>query len=129
MSYEEYTWAEWENKYKPIKNHLVNDPDQELFETYGEEVEYVDSVEPNRVWTYVQGDSSMIITAGFVYINRIGYYITENPWESLDEYVLVSVDEECKCYNEDGYEDNYGDYGRADCPECEGSGYVTTYID
>jgi hypothetical protein len=129
--YTEYQgWNEWADKYKPIKNHLVSDPDQQMFETYGEELEYVQSVEPNRIWTYLQGDMSDLICAGYHFVNRIGYYITEVPWTNEDDYVLLSVEEECKCYSED--EDvmatRNDEYGDPSCVECEGYGYVTNYV-
>jgi hypothetical protein len=72
---------------------------------------------------------SDLIVAGYHYVNRLGYYITEIPWEDEDDYALLSVEVECECYNEEGYEDNNGEYGRADCPECEGYGMVTKYVD
>lgn len=120
-------WNKWEEKYKPIKNKFSKDPDETMFETYGEEVEYVRNVDPKYVWTYLQGDMSDLICAGYHYVNRLGYYITAVPWENEDEYVLLSVEEECQCYDEEGYEN--GEYGNPDCQECEGSGYVTNYVD
>jgi hypothetical protein len=127
-TYTEYQgWDKWEEKFKPIKNHLVNDPDQQMFETYGKEVEYVANYDPKYVWTYLQGDMSDLVVAGYHYVNRLGYYITEVPWEDEDDYALLSVQEECECYEEEGHEN--GEYGKDDCPECEGYGYVTKYID
>jgi hypothetical protein len=70
---------------------------------------------------------SDLVVAGVAYVNRLHYYVTEVPWENEDDYVLVSVEEECACYNEEGYED--GEYGKSDCDECEGYGYVTKYVD
>lgn len=126
--YTEYQgWTAWEDKFKPIKNHLVNDPDQRMFETYGEEVEFVRNYDNKYVWTYLQGDMSDLVCAGYHYVNRLGYYISEVPWENEDDYALLSVEVECECYNEEGYED--GEYGRADCEECEGNGHITKYID
>jgi hypothetical protein len=119
-------WNEWEDKFKPIKNDLVADPDQQMFETYGEELDYVLSIDNNRVWTYVQGDMCDLILAGYHLVNRIGYYITEIPWQNEDDYVLLSIEEECVCYNEDGYED--GETGDINCLECEGYGHVTKYV-
>ena len=29
-------WQKWEDQFKPIHNHFSNDPDQQMFETYGE---------------------------------------------------------------------------------------------
>lgn len=120
-------WNQWDSKYRPIKNHLVRDPDQQMFETYGEELEFVQAQDPRYIWTYLQGDMSDLICAGYHFVNRLGYYISSVPWEDEDEYVLLSVEEECECYNEEGYED--GEYGRTDCTLCEGSGYVTNYVD
>jgi hypothetical protein len=119
-------WKAWEEKYKPIKNKFRKDPDELSFETYGEELEFVKSQDPRYVWTNVQGDMSDLIVAGYSYVNRLSYYITEVPWENEDEYALLSVEEECECYNEDGYDN--GEMGRANCPECEGYGLVTKYV-
>lgn len=127
MSFTEYQgWNEWADKYKPIKNHLVSDPDQQMFETYGEELEFVQSVEPNRIWTYLQGDMSDLICAGYHFVNRLGYYISEVPWTNEDDYVLLSVEVECECYDEDAYDD--GGFGNPACTKCEGYGMITEYV-
>ena len=128
--YTEYQgWHEWAEKFKPIKNHLVNDPDQQMFETYGEEVEFVISkVEENKVWTWADGDYCSYVSNGYHYVNRIGYYVCEVPYDEDTEYeIITSTEEECECYNEEGYED--GEMGRADCEECEGYGRITKYAD
>lgn len=128
MSYTEYQgWNEWETKFKPIKNHFRNDPDETMFETYGEEVDFVVKADNKYVWTYLQGDMSDLIVAGYHYVNRLGYYISSIPWENEDDYVLLSVQEECECYDEDR-EDNDGEFGSPDCEECEGYGYITKYV-
>lgn len=120
-------FMEWSDKFKPIPNHFRNDPDEEMFETYGEEVDFVVKYDPKHIWTWIQGDMSDLIVAGYHYVNRLGYYITEVPWENEYDLALLSVEVECECYNEEGYED--GEYGRADCEECEGNGNITKYID
>ena len=129
MTYTEYQgWSKWEEKFKPIKNHFRDQQHQEIiFETYGEEWEFIKAQDPRHVWTNIQGDMSDLVVAGVAYVNRLHYYVTEVPWENEDDYVLVSVEEECACYNEEGYED--GEYGKSDCDECEGYGYVTKYVD
>lgn len=119
-------WSAWENKFKPIKNHLSEYKDEVLFETYGDEVDFVANYDNKYVWTRLQGDMSDLICAGYHYVNRLGYYITEVPWDDDMDYALLSVEVECECYNEDGYED--GEMGLADCPECEGYGLVTKYV-
>ena len=132
MSHTEYQgWNQWEVKFKPIKNHLVSDPDQKMFETYGEEVEFVTKADNKYVWTWRQGDMSDLIVAGYHYENRLGYYITEVPWEDEYDYALLSVQVECECYSEDDdvmktRDDEFAD---PSCPECDGYGRLTKYID
>jgi hypothetical protein len=114
-------WNAWAEKYKPIKNKFSKH-DEIMFETYGEEVEFVQAQDPRYVWTSVQGDMSDLIVAGYSYVNRLCYYITEIPWEDENEYVLISVEKECQCYD---YE---ADEGKEDCTICEGYGLVTEYV-
>ena len=120
-------WDEWAEKFKPIKNHLDSDPDQLLFEIYGEEIEFVRNYDPRYVWTNLQGDMSDLICAGYHYVNRIGYYITEVPWDDDMDYALLSVEVECECYDEDR-EDNDDGFGSPDCEKCDGYGLVTNYV-
>ena len=116
-------WDKWEAKFKPIKNEMVADPDQQMFETYGEELDFVCTQDNKYVWTWIQGDMSDLIVAGYHYVNRLGYYITEVPWDDEYDYALLSVEEECECYDEETGE------GKDECPECEGYGLVTKYVD
>jgi hypothetical protein len=111
-----YTYEAWEQTFKPIKNKISKYPDESLihFETYGEEYDYVKGIHPNFVWTEVDGDEGTYIVAGHHWVNRIHYYITENPWD--DEYTEIPTwcYRRCDCTDEDGFED-----GNPDCPECE----------
>ena len=128
MEHTEYKgWKAWEDKFKPIHNQFRKDPDEIMFETYGEEVEFVANYDNKYVWTHLQGDMSDLVCAGYHYVNRMGYYITEVPWDNDMDYALLSVEVECECYNEDGYED--GEMGKADCPDCEGYGLITRHLD
>ena len=127
MATEYQGWAEWESKFKPEENHLRTN-NETMFETYGEDYEYVKSIDPKYVWTHVQGDMSDLLVAGVSYVNRLSYYVCEIPWEDENDTCLLSVERECECYNEDGYDDNDGEYGRAGCEHCEGYGYVTDYL-
>ena len=128
-TYVSLTWKEFEEQFRPIKNHLSSDSDQQMFETYGEEVEFVISkVEENKVWTWADGDYCSYVSNGYHDVNRIGYYVCEVPYDEDTEYeIITSTEEECECYNEEGYED--GEMGRADCEECEGYGRITKYAD
>lgn len=107
------TYDYWDKTFKPIKNKITNGADIH-FETYGEEYELVKNTNPNNVWTEVDGDSGTYIVAGLHFVNRIHYYITENPWD--DEYTEIPswVYRTCDCTEEDGFED-----GNPDCAECD----------
>lgn len=73
------TYDEFENKHKPIENHL-GDEGTYLFETYGQEVDFVSNQDENIVWTLVEVDGKLYIVPGFQYVNRLNYLITEIPW-------------------------------------------------
>ena len=129
-TYEIQGWDTFANKYKPLKNHFSKSPNELMFETFGEELEFIKNANTAHVWTWVQGDMCDLIVAGFSYVNRLGYYVTEVPWTHIDEYVLLSVEKECDCYSED--EDvmatRNDEYGDPDCDKCEGAGLYTEYV-
>ena len=124
-------WFPFVENFKPIPNKFSSDPNEMLYETYGEEVEFVQNYDPKHVWTLVTGDMCDLIIAGYHYVNRLGYYITENPWDFDDDTVLLSVEEECDCYSEDDevMASRNDEYGDPNCPKCEGYGLVTRYVD
>lgn len=116
-------YTEWEEKYKPVKNHL-SEYENLMFETYGDEVEYVKSVDPLRVWTLLDGEGVHGIYSGLHWVNRLGYYITEVAREDdSDIEIILSTEEECGCYDEDTCE------GKEDCEDCEGSGWKIIYAE
>ena len=123
-------WNEWADKFKPIKNKFTIYSDDTMFETYGEELDFVKAQDPRCVWTYVDGDMSSVLLAGFHFVNRLGYYVTEVPWDNEWDSCLLAVEAECACYNEDEdvMETRDMEYGDPDCKECEGSGYATNYV-
>jgi hypothetical protein len=128
MATEYQGWSEWADKFKPKTNHFGNNESDRMYETYGEEWEYIKSLDPKYVWTFLSGDMCDVMVAGIAFVNRLGYYVCEVPWEDDMDSVLLSVEEECECYNEDGYDDNDGEYGKRGCENCEGCGYVTNYV-
>lgn len=95
-------------RYTPFLNHFYNDEDGcswngEMYETDGEELEYVemiakDPVLRKRLWTILESDSDepesddnvFIIQAGYHYVNRYGYLITEEPWEDEEEWYTAN---------------------------------------
>ena len=72
----------WCATYKPIKNHIDTNAsfDGEMFETYGEEVEFVKTQPQEHIWMYGDGDDcAAYLWNGWGFVNRIGYFITEVP--------------------------------------------------
>ena len=123
-----YTYDSWVELFKPIHNSISKYPDESLihFETYGDEVEFVKAqhaINPKTIWTEVDGDSGTYIVAGWHFVNRVSYYITENPWE--DEYTEVPTwcYRQCDCTEDEQYEDVGFN------PECEEDGCNEGTID
>jgi hypothetical protein len=105
------TWSEFVNFFKPERNKFSKDPDQFMYETYGEEVEWVNRMDPHYVWTYVDIDNGSVIVEGYHYVNRIGYFITEVPWIDSTSYEIdlqLNACEQCDevieftCQEDDG---------------------------
>ena len=123
----EMTEDEWFETYKPIQNHLDSNASFSgcMFETYGEEVEFVKSTPEQHVWMYGDGDDGgTYIWSGWGYVNRIGYFITEVPCPA-DILIQVKVDAPLylcdNCHTEwedDNYEisEVYSDLQK--CPSC-----------
>lgn len=83
----ELTFEDWLEIYKPITNHIDTNASFQneegegiMFETYGEEVEFVKQQDPNKIWLYGSGDDGgLYIWSGWGFVNRLGYFVTEVP--------------------------------------------------
>ncbi len=68
-------------RFKPVLNPI--DPsaglDGCLFETFGEDLAYVQAQDPNLVWTLLDCDGQLAIASGFHFVNRLGYLIASVP--------------------------------------------------
>jgi len=69
-------YEQWEEKYKPINNPFT---ENNLFETFGEEYDFIERVNPLNVWTLVDGEDGTYIVEGLHYVNRVGYFVTGVP--------------------------------------------------
>ena len=89
-------YIRWCNKYKPIKNHLVEDAefDGTMFDTFDEEIAFVKSCDPRNIWTYCSGDGYDLIIPNFHLVNRMGYFITEVKWEDENEEVDLNFEKQ-----------------------------------
>ena len=95
MKDDELTIEQWDEKYQPIKNPLNEDAgwDGELFETYGDELEFVQEQDEHYVWTWIDTDEGTSLITGYHLMDRIGYLITKNRWEEYCE-IGVTFDEQ-----------------------------------
>jgi len=89
-------WDEFIEKYKPIKNHLNPDAPYEgyMYETFGEEYKHIESSSINpktaiKVWTVCEEDGVTFIQAGWHFVNRRGYIITELPFDNKEEQFII----------------------------------------
>ena len=92
---------DFDKQYPLLKNHL--NPDATwiygegpgcLFETYGEELEFVRQQAPATVWTLVDGDDGdQYLLSGFHFVNRIGYLVSTVPVpEDIDIQVHIPME-------------------------------------
>ena len=92
------TEEQFEEQFTLVENHLDDNAswDGAMFETYGEELEYVQmkARNGNNVWTLVEGDDdTMYISNGMRLVNRMGYFITREEWEGeTDVEIDISMD-------------------------------------
>jgi hypothetical protein len=83
----ELTEDEFDARYPLVPNHInptagwaVGDAGGCLFETYGDEFDYVRRFDPNRVWTLVDGDDGdLYVVNGLHLVNRVGYLLSRDP--------------------------------------------------
>jgi hypothetical protein len=78
----ELTFEEADEQFKFMVNNYDENAsfDGLMFETYGDEVEYVKTKPHDRIWMYGEGDDGgLYIWSGWGFVNRIGYFISENP--------------------------------------------------
>ena len=104
----ELTEEQWFDTFKPIPNHIDDNASFQteegvgyMFETYGEELDFIKAQEPNRIWTYCDNDiSGTSIFQGMRIVNRIGYFITTVPFDGSKDYqIQISSEDIYECPN------------------------------
>jgi hypothetical protein len=125
----EMDFDEFVDTYKPITNHIDTNAsfDGLMFETYGEEVEFVKAQDENRIWMYGDGDDGgSYLWSGWGFVNRIGYFITEVPFpDNTTIQVQISMPwffcENCHAEFEDPnntIRDAFDEVELQKCPRC-----------
>lgn len=79
MAYIELTDDQWYAEYEPTGK---------MYETYGEEMNYINEMPDNLVWTLVDGDEDSVVVNGRAYVNRLAYYVTKKPHNPEDTIVV-----------------------------------------
>ena len=83
----ELTEGEFDDRYALVPNHInpsatwaFGEGGGCLFETSGEEFEFVRRYDPRKVWTLVDGDDGdLYVISGLHYVNRVGYLLSREP--------------------------------------------------
>lgn len=86
----ELDYFEFVDEYQPIENHIDMNAafDGMMFETYGNELEFVRSQNEKKIWTILEGDEGeTLICPGYHLVNRIGYMITKK--DSSEDVMVV----------------------------------------
>lgn len=65
--------------------------DEKFYETYGEDLEYIQSMPDNLVWTLLDGDEDSVVVNGKAFVNRVGYYISKKP-HNTNDLIVVEFD-------------------------------------
>ena len=87
------TFEEWKEKYKPI----MEGDSIRIFETYGSDTDILRLLPSDNIWTAVdnwindEGEPSVTILSGCLWVNRQYYIVTKEKWET--KYITVELEE------------------------------------
>lgn len=82
------TYEEWTETYLPVKTYTHTVHGSRIFETYGDDLAFVNSCDKLHVWTLVETDNGDRIIEGCRFVNRLGYFVTVRPWSEPVEVTL-----------------------------------------
>jgi hypothetical protein len=89
---------EFDARFPLVPNHLnpsagwvVGDHGGCLFETFGEELVFVQQQDIRSVWTLLDGDEGdLYVASGFHFVNRLGYLVSRDPVPE-GEFIQVHI--------------------------------------
>jgi hypothetical protein len=89
-----FTFDEWVEKYKPVKNQFEETSFEGCSFDYSEDDqwEFVKKQNPANIWTMVDSDDCFVVISGCHWVNRENYFITEKPVEKEDlstEFLVI----------------------------------------
>ena len=84
------TFEEFDDKYDPI----IRDNDSMHWETYGEDLEIVQSYPNNKVWTCVEVEGNLYLIPGYHWVNRLFYVICNIEWTNENEEIEYWIETE-----------------------------------
>ena len=67
---------------------LYTDLNDHMFETYGDELDFVEDHDPSNIWTLIEEDGVLSLSSDKLTANRIGYFVTEMPCQENINIVL-----------------------------------------
>lgn len=79
-------YERWCEEYRPLKNAVCERAsfDGAMFETFGDELAFIKDQPIGCVWTLIEADDDcLVILSGFHFVNRLGHFVTERPWEGV----------------------------------------------
>jgi len=95
---------EFDNRYQLLENHInlnaswgYGDRPGCLFESFGDELNFVNQQDPQTIWTLIDGDNGdMYLISGLHFINRVGYLLSTSPVPkntTVQVHLPMSVDD------------------------------------
>jgi len=78
-------------RYQLVKNPASEgngEPQECMYETYGSELAFVREQHRERIWTLIEEEGVLWLTAGYRYVNRLGYFIATGIWQDAEETYL-----------------------------------------
>ena len=82
------SFDKWEEKYTALKNPKSDEDDEGLsaimFDYVDDELQTVRGHDPKKIWTVRESPYGLILTAGFGWVDRFGYILSEQAFTEED---------------------------------------------